>query len=415
MSSALKQIFLMIRVNLGSLPRRLAISLSMVLSVALVVAVLSGFLAMARGFEAALAGAGSPDIALVLGGGTNQETGSEVPAEAIRSLAAMGGDSGIARNPGIAGNPGIARDGAGAPALSRETVVPVDVRQDDGAQQTLSLRGMDVTGPALRDRARLSQGRLFSPGAREIVVGARIADSFPGLAVGDTIRLGALDWKIVGHFTSGGSAFESEIWADLEPVQSAFDRQGQVQSLRVRLDGAGDPATALAALRDRLSALPGTPLTAVSETDFYAGQAERTESLIRLFGWPIALLMAIGATAGALNTMMSSVSDRSVEIATLRLLGFARLPVFTASWVEAVLLSLAGAGLGVLASRLAFDGWQASTMGANHTKMAFQLNVSGEVILTAGLLGLAIGILGGALPAIAATRLPLSSALRARG
>ncbi|ULR45575.1 ABC transporter permease [Rhizobium sp. K102] len=409
MSSALKQIFLMIRVNLGSLPRRLAISLSMVLSVALVVAVLAGFLAMARGFEAALAGAGSPDIAIVLGGGTNQETGSEVPAEAIRSLAAMGGDSGIARNPGIA------RDGAGEPALSRETVVPVDIRQGDGTEQTLSLRGMDVTGPDLRERARLSQGRLFSPGAREIVVGARIADTLPGFAVGDTIRLGALDWRIVGHFTSGGSAFESEIWADLEPMQSAFDRQGQVQSLRVRLDGAGDPATALAALRDRLSALPGTPLTVVSETDFYAGQAERTESLIRLFGWPIALLMAIGATAGALNTMMSSVSDRSVEIATLRLLGFARLPVFAASWVEAVLLSLAGAGLGVLASGLAFDGWQASTMGANHTKMAFQLDVSGAVILTAGLLGLAIGILGGALPAIAATRLPLTSALRARG
>ncbi|MBB2671970.1 UNVERIFIED_ORG: putative ABC transport system permease protein [Rhizobium esperanzae] len=403
MSSALKQIFLMIRVNLGSLPRRLAISLSMVLSVTLVVAVLAGFLAVARGFEASLAGAGSPDIAIILGGGTNQETGSEVPAEAIRSLAAMDGDSGIARN------------GAGEPALSRETVVPVDVRQGDGTEQTLSLRGMDLTGPDLRERARLLQGRLFSPGASEIVVGARIAEAFPGFGVGDTIRLGPVGWHVVGHFTSDGSAFESEIWADMEPVQSAFDQQGQVQSLRVRLDGGGDPSTALAALRDRLSSLPGTPLAAVSEIDFYAGQAERTASLIRVFGWPIALLMAIGATAGAFNTMMSSVSDRSVEIATLRLLGFARLPIFAASWVEAVLLSLAGAGLGVLASRLAFDGWQASTMGANHTKMAFQLEVTPDVILTAGLLGLAVGMIGGALPALAAARLPLRAALRARG
>ncbi|MDO3435567.1 ABC transporter permease [Rhizobium sp. CBN3] len=403
MSSTLKQTFLMIRVNLGSLPRRLWISLSMVLSVALVVAVLSGFLAMARGFEAALAGAGSPDIAVILGGGTNQETGSEVPAEAIRSLAAMSGET------------GIARDGAGGPALSRETVVPVDVRQDEGIEQTLSLRGMDPAGPGLRERARLSRGRLFSQGAREIVVGARIADTFPGFAVGDTIRLGALDWRIVGHFTSGGSAFESEIWADLEAVQSAFDRQGQVQSLRVRLDGEGDPARALAALRDRLSALPGTPLVAVSEIELYAGQAERTESLIRLFGWPIALLMAIGAAAGALNTMMSSISDRSVEIATLRLLGFARLPALVATWVEAVLLSVAGTGLGVFASKLAFDGWQASTMGGNTTRMAFQLDVTPDVVFTAGLLGLAIGILGGALPAIAAARLPLTSALQARG
>ncbi|MBX5195189.1 ABC transporter permease [Rhizobium sp. NZLR10] len=402
MSSALKQTFLMIRVNLGSLPRRLWISLSMVLSVALVVAVLSGFLAMARGFEAALAAAGSPDIAIILGGGTNQETGSDVPADAIRSLTAMSGDT------------GIARDGAGGLALSRETIVPIDVKGSDGAEQTLSLRGMDRAGIDLRGRARLLQGRLFVSGAREIVVGARVAEAFPGFGVGQTVRFGAVDWTVAGHFTAGGSAFESEIWADLDAVQSAFDWQGQVQSLRVKLAGV-DPATALATLRQRLSDLSGTPLTTISEADLYAAQAERTERLIRLFGWPIALLMAIGATAGALNTMMNSVSDRGVEIATLRLLGFSSLPAFAATWFEAVLLSVAGAGFGILASRLAFNGWQASTMGANNTKMAFQLDVTFDVILTAGVLGLAIGILGGALPALAAARLPLSSALRARG
>ncbi|MBY5809440.1 ABC transporter permease [Rhizobium leguminosarum] len=406
MSSALKQIFLMIRVNLGSLPRRLWISLSMVLSVALVVAVLAGFLAMARGFEAALQGAGSTGIVVILGGGTNQETGSDVPVEAIRSLTAATGGIGVARN--AVG--GLAP--AGGLALSREIVVPVDVvRASDGAEQTLSLRGMDLAGSALRDRAVLSQGRLFSPGAREIVVGARIADEFSGFAVGDKVRLGAVDWTIVGHFTSGGSAFESEIWADLEAVQSVFDRQGQVQSLRARLDGAGG----LPVLQEHLSAFPGAPLTALFEADLYAAQSERTASLIRLFGWPLALLMAVGATAGALNTMMSSVSDRAIEIATLRLLGFGRLPAFTATWVEAVALSVAGAALGILASWLAFNGWQASTMGANNTKMVFQLDVTADVALTAGLLGLAIGIIGGALPALAATRLPLTSALRARG
>jgi putative ABC transport system permease protein len=270
---------------------------------------------------------------------------------------------------------------------------------------------MDLAGPGLRERATLSAGRLFSPGARDIVVGARIADEFSGFAVGDKVRLGAVDWTVVGHFTSGGSAFESEIWADLEAVQSAFDRQGQVQSLRVRLAGAGG----LPVLQEHLSVFPGAPLTAVSEADLYAAQSERTASLIRLFGWPLALLMAVGATAGALNTMMSSVSDRTVEIATLRLLGFGRLPAFTATWVEAVLLSVAGVALGILASWLAFNGWQASTMGADNTKMAFQLDVSADVALTAGLLGLAIGIIGGALPALAATRLSLTSALRARG
>ena len=137
--------------------------------------------------------------------------------------------------------------------------------------------------------------------------------------------------------------------------------------------------------------------------------------LIRLFGWPIALLMAIGATAGALNTMMSSISDRTVEIATMRALGFSRLSAFLATWLEAALLAAAGAAVGVLASWLVFEGWRASTIGANDASMAFQLTVTPQVMLTGGMLGLSIGLLGGALPALAASRLPLIAALRARG
>ncbi len=399
MSSQLKQTLVMIRANLGSLPRRLWISLSMVFSVALVVTVLAGFLAMARGLETALGSAGSPSIAVILGGGTNQEIGSDIEADAIRSLRATTNDI------------GVARDAEGHLTLSRELLVPVDVkRTSDGVDQTLALRGMDSSGPSLRDGVRLSAGRLFAPGAREIVVGANIAREFPGFNVGDKVRLGAVDWTVAGQFTAGGSAFESEIWADLETVQSMFGRQGQVQSLRLRLhDAAG-----LKPLQRALASFTGSPLVAVSEADLYASQSERTGSLVRLFGWPIALLMAIGATAGALNTMMSSVSDRTVEIATVRTLGFSRLSAFSATWMEAVMLSMAGAAIGIILSRSALDGWQASTMGANNTQIAFQLRVTGDVVWTAGLLGLAIGMIGGALPAIAAARIPLTSALRGR-
>lgn len=125
--------------------------------------------------------------------------------------------------------------------------------------------------------------------------------------------------------------------------------------------------------------------------------------------------MAIGATAGALNTMMSSVSDRTIEIATVRALGFGRLPAFLATWFEAVVLAAAGVMLGILASWLLFNGWEASTVGANDASMGFRLAVDADVMVPAGLLGLTIGIIGGALPAIAATRLPLTAALRARG
>ncbi|WEX75496.1 ABC transporter permease [Sinorhizobium numidicum] len=400
MSSQIKQTLVMIRANLSSLPRRFSISLSMVLSVALVVCVLSGFLSMAKGFEKALTGAGSPSVAVILGGGTNQEAGSDVPSDAIRLLKATAEDI------------GVVRDAAGNLVSSREMVVPVDVKQPKpGAERTLALRGMDPSGPTLRDSVALAAGRLFSASSREIVVGARIAQEFRGFGIGERVRLGAVDWTVVGHFSASGSAFESEIWGDLETVQSAFDRQGQTQALRLRLT---NPA-ALKTLRDALGSFPAMPLVAVSEADLYASQSERTSSLIRLFGWPIALLMATGAAAGALNTMMTSVSDRTVEIATVRALGFSRLSTFLATWVEAMLLSATGAAVGIIASWLAFNGWQASTIGANDAQLAFQLAVTGDVMLAAGLMGLSIGIIGGALPAIAATRLPLTSALRARG
>jgi putative ABC transport system permease protein len=399
MSSHFKQTLVMIRANILSLPRRLAISLSMVLSIALVVCVLAAFLAMARGFETALAGTGSPLVAVVLGGGTNQEAGSDIPAAVIRTLDAMTGDM------------GVARDTAGKLVSTREIVVPVDVKQTaDGVERTLTLRGMDPMGPSFRNGTSVSAGRVFGPGTGEVVVGDRLASEF-GLHIGDTVRLGAVDWTVAGHFSAHGSAFESEIWADLDAVRSAFDRQGQVQSLRLRLND----AAALGKLQDRLATIADTVLITVSEADLYAAQSGRTAGLIRLFGWPLSLLLAIGATAGALNTMMSSVSDRTVEIATIRALGFSRLSAFLGTLLEAAALASVGAILGIVASWLGFNGWHASTVGANDARLAFELAVTSDVMLIAGLLGLAIGIIGGALPAIAATRLPLTTALRARG
>lgn len=404
MSSQCRQALVMIRANLCSLPRRLALSLSMVFSVALVVCVLAGFLSMAQGFETALTTAGSPSVAVVLGAGAHQEPGSEVPANAIRTLGATGDDI------------GAIRDGQGRLVMSRELVVPVDLQPggdaDDGVARTIALRGMDATGPSLRAGITLSQGRPFSLGTHEILVGDRMAAQW-GLSVGDHLRLGTVEWTVAGRFSAKGSAFESEIWADLDAVQAAFHRQGQVQSLRLRLSG--PPALSLARLQAALATITDTPLVAVSEADLYAAQSGHITGLIRLFGWPITLLMAIGAVAGALNTMMSSLSDRTVDIATVRALGFSRLSAFLATWVEAVVLAGIGAGLGLLVSWLAFNGWQASTVGANHASMAFQLTVTRDVLFSAGWLGIAIGLLGGALPAVAAARSPIPAALRARG
>lgn len=399
MSSQFNQVLVMTRANLLSLPRRSAIAASMAFSVALVVCVLAGFLSMAAGFETALKSAGSPTVAVILGGGTNQETGSDVPAGVIRTIEAMRGDIGAAR--GSAGNL----------IVSREIVVPVEKTDDKtGQPKILALRGMDPTGPTLRDGITLTSGRFAGLGALEIVVGKQVAAAFPALAIGQSVRLGSVNWTVVGQFSSGGSAFESEIWGDLDAVRAAFDRQGDIQSLRLRLE----KMDAIDKLKIALGTISDTPLTVATEADLYAAQSAGTANLIRLFGWPLALLMALGATAGALNTMMSSVSDRTVEIATVRALGFSRLSAFIATWIEAVALAAMGVTIGLIASWLVFNGWQASTIGANNTSLSFRLTMDGHVMLTAGLLGLAVGVVGGALPAFSSTRLPLAIALRDR-
>ncbi|MDU9006017.1 ABC transporter permease [Sedimentitalea todarodis] len=400
MPSSIRQIIAMSRAALLSLPRRLAISLSMIASIMLVVCVLSAFLATARGFEVALQSAGSPDVAVILGSGARHEGHSEISADTIRALIAIGGDI------------GVVRESSNAPLISRELVVPVEYRSgDDAAGETLALRGMDSTGPGIRQGVTLSSGHFATSGSREIVVGDQLAASYPGFGIGDQVRLGPVAWTVAGHFSARGSAFESEIWADLDTVRGAFNRAGEVQSLRLRLVY----PNAIDTLRQAADSLPDTQLRIISEADLYAGQSEGTAQLIRLFGWPIALLMAAGAVAGALNTMMSSLSDRTVEIATVRALGFSRLSALLATWLEAMLLATVGVGLGLAVSWFGLNGWQASTLGANDARMAFQLVVDADVMVMAGLVGITIGAIGGLLPALAAARLPITAALRARG
>lgn len=403
MSSLPRQCFVLTRAALTGLPGRLAISLSMVASIALVVAVLIGFLAVAAGLERTLGAGGSREVAVILGGGAFQEIASAIPPDAARSLQADGTAA------------GIALDDRGRPLLSREIAVPVEATAADGQRRMVALRGMEAAGPRLRPGSSIRTGRLFAPGMREIVIGETLARDL-GLDTGSSdagpktgsigrLRLGPVDWAVVGIVAAQGGAADSEIWGDLDLVRAVFDRQGDIQALRVALDG----PDGLAALRAALPGATPSPLDAMTEADLLAGQSAPVTRLVALLGWPITLLMAVGASAGALNTMMSSVSERRIEIATLRVLGFSRLATFTATVAEAMALSLAGAVLGA-AVALILDGWSASTLGADGTALVFRLAVTPAGLMKAGTLALAIGVLGGVLPAVAAARLsPLES------
>jgi putative ABC transport system permease protein len=397
MNTKLKQSAVIASANIKSIPRRLWISASMILSIALVVVVLIGFLAMARGFESALESAGSDDVVVVLAGGARDEKGSEIPATILHQLSAAPAQT------------GLLQDG-GQPVVSRELVVPVDAAlQGSGDMQTLSLRGMDQAGVGLRKNVQLTSGRMMQPGMAELVVGQDIANRYVGFGLGETVSFGATQWTVVGIFDAGGSAFGSELWADLGAVQTLFKKEGNVQSLRVGLTG----GTGIDPLKAYLAEATTVPVTVMTEKAYFSGQSRRVSQMIRLFGWPIAIVMAIGATAGALNTMLSSVSDRSVEIATLRAIGFSGFAAFIGTWIEALILTLIGGGIGLGIAMIVFSGFSTSTQGSGG-QVAFDLTITADIVTQAGLLAMIIGLIGGAIPALKAARMPLLQAMRAR-
>jgi len=394
--SLIKQSVALSVANIKSLPRRAWISASLIFSVALVVTVLLGFLAMSNGFRSSLQQAGSPDIAIVLGTGAATELGSQIEPSQLHFLAQA---------------EGITRDANGQPIISTELVVPVDATEKgSGLFETLSLRGISANGFAVRPSVEITQGRTFTPGAAEIVVGSRLAAAYEGLALGDEVTFGSSMWTVVGVFSAGGSVFESEMFADAQIVQTLFNRPNLIQSARIKMVS----PDALAPLTAFAQDTPQVSLPLKSEVDYFSGMAQSTSQLILYLGWPLAITMAAGAVIGALTTMYSSVSDRSTEIATVRTIGFSRTAAFVGTWIEAMVLTIIGCAVGVTFAYLALDGWTASTTSADQTQIGFQLMLTPDLIGQAVILALCIGAIGGGLPAMNATRIPLRLAMTGR-
>jgi putative ABC transport system permease protein len=383
-----------IGMNLRSLPSRASLAAVTLVAVAVVVAVLLGFLAMANGFRATVAGTGSPDVAIVMREGSESELNSTITREQANLLLEA---------------PGVAQGPAG-PVGSAELYVIVDgIKRDGGTRANLPLRGIDPAGLQLRDGVRIVQGRMFTPGTNEIVVGESVLREFAGFELGREVRFSRSDWTVVGVFAMDGSVFESELWADARSVQSLFQRGSTYQTMRLRL---ADPAR-FAELRDFVDNDPRLKLEAHTERDYYADQASRTSDLIMYLGWPLGIAMAFGALAGALNTMYTAVAMRAREIATLRALGFSGTAAFAGTLAESLVLSLAGGVLGALATFAFFDGLSASTLGGSFTQVVFRFELSAALVWQGVALALAIGLLGGVFPAWRAAHTPVAAAFRA--
>jgi putative ABC transport system permease protein len=390
----MQQILAVTWLNIRNVPQRLGASMVAVIGVAAVVLVFAAVLSMATGFERTMLAAGAEDTAIIMRSGSTSEMNSGLSQE--QALI-------------VANAPGVMRDGD-TPLASAELYVIVDIRKKSNNQEAnVPLRGVQPAAFQVRDNVEIVEGRMFEPGRNEFVVGRAAQQEFVGLDTGSTIRFGQTDWSVVGTFTAGGSVSESELWTDVRVLQDAYRRGNSFQSVRVRLED----KEGVEALGERLTGDPRIDPDVLSEKAYYSAQAEPLSRFIRMVGYPLMILMSIGAVFGALNSMYSSVSARGKEIATLRALGFGPFAVMTSTIVESTLLAAVGGVIGGAAAYLLFNGFRVSTLnGASFSQVVFDFAVTGGLLLQGIVAALIIGVIGGFFPAIRAARLPVAQALR---
>ncbi len=387
MGTILSQTIAVIIMNIRSLPRRIWMSAAMVLASAVVVAILLAFLAMAKGFETTLESAGSDDLAIFLRDGSSAELNSVISKEQVSLIETA---------------PGIVKDSEGS-LLSAELYVIVDgIKKSSQTEANIPLRGIDQRGITMRKGFQLTKGRMFATGTNEIIVGNGIIREFDGFDLGQEIHFGKNTWTIVGIFSTGGNVFESELWADVKVIQNFYRRGSSVQTIRARIESIDSIESIKAFIKNeaRLN------LEVQTESDYFSTQS-KSLNYMAIFGKVISSIMALGALAGALNTMYTSVADRSKEIATLRIIGFSNISAFFGTLFEALTLSAFGGLLGAFIAFLIFDGMNASTLGGNFTQVVFSFKFSNDLLVQGILMALLIGLISGVFPAWRAARMPV--------
>ena len=390
--NVLKEISAVTRLNLRSLPLRLGASSVVVVGIAGVVGVLVSILAMVAGLSQMMNSNARPDRAIVISTGSSFEMLSNLSRTAIGT---------------IVNAPGIRRGADGKALASAEALAVVRGVLQDGSPANLSLRGAEPGIFLVRPEIKIVAGRAFEPAVRELIVGRAAQRQFRGLELGNRITLRGAEWTVVGVFESRGDRHEAELITGAATLQSAF-RRSSFQSVAVQLDS----AESFGAFSAFLRADPSLSVDVLRETDYDQQQSRSFTRVLTIVAYLVGGIMALGAVFGALNSMYTAVSGRTVEIATLRVLGFGPASVVTSVFAEALLLALLGGVLGACLAWLLFDGHVMSTSGAGVTQLAVPLAVGPRIIALGVLWACIIGMIGACLPAVHAARTPLAAALR---
>ncbi|HEU4590289.1 MAG TPA: ABC transporter permease [Steroidobacteraceae bacterium] len=404
MANPFAQIAAVTGMNLRNIPQRWSSSLVAVLGIGGVTLVLIALLSIAAGFQAALEGSGSEDVAIIMRAGSTNELSGGFGTDTVTVVEDAPGIKKAVAGKNV--DPGL----VGKPILSPELYVLVDGKmKGKDASTNLPLRGVSPMAPLVRKSFELVEGRMFKEGTNEVIVGDGVVKSYDGLDVGKTVRWGGGNWTVVGRFTDKQGIAESEVWGDTRVVQQAWRRGNSFQSIRVKLQS----AAALKTLKDALTKDPRVRVDVKSEREFYVDQQKLMSTIINYVGWTLAVMMGVAALFAALNTLYNAVASRVREIATLRALGFGGFPVVVSVLVEAMILGAIGGLIGGVLALLFLNGMHSSTMNwASFSQMTFAFTVTPQLMVTGIIYGLILCFIAGILPGIRAARLPITSGLR---
>jgi putative ABC transport system permease protein len=381
--------------SLATVTQRLGTSLVIIAGTAGVVAVLVSILALSSGLERTIAAAGRDERAVVVYRGAQSESASSIPRAQVATVLDL---------------PGIQRDAGGNLLATSDAIGSLWLpRIGDPIPGSVALRGITPGSLNLRPEIALVEGRMFAPGLREVIVGKATQARFTGVALGDVIVSNNSEWTVVGVFTSGGTAHESEIWSDAESVLATLHRN----SFNSVTAWVGD-AAGLEQLKAAIANDPTLTVDLYRESDFYNDQSNGFSGFLSIVANVIGVIMAVGAVFGAINSMYTAVSARTGEIATLRALGFGATGIVISVFVEALLLAFVGALAGAALAWLFFNGNTVSTLAGGNglAQIVFSLNIGLDAVLLGIGWSLVLGLIGGLFPAIRAARLPVVVALR---
>ena len=362
---------------------------------ALVVFVFAAVLMLDAGLKTTLVSTGSADNVVVI----RQGSQTEVQSGVFRDQAAL-----------IETSPEVARGADGQALVSKEVVVlnSLPKLDDPGKRSNVVVRGLPEMGKVLRPQVRITQGRMFRAGSSEIVVGSSVARQFAGVELGQQLSFAGRQWTVVGVFDAGRSAFDSEIWGDVEQMMQAFRRLAY-SSVIAKLADAGS----VDALKARLDDDPRLKVDIKRERRFYEDQSASLSNFITLLGMALSVIFSLGAMIGATITMYAAVATRTGEIGTLRALGFRRASILAAFLLESLLLALLGGLVGLLAASFLTAITVSTTNFQSFSELAFSFTLTPRIVTQALAFALLMGLVGGFLPAIRASRMKIVDALRA--